>query len=289
MGLIALVPILMLMDFFGVNITDGYVEGNMEYAEEYRKVLNKNIPTNRGYVSLERILYFYTVDDSLSFEEIYTDNLDSDLKAMKPVSEVCELQKYKYLAVCNTESLSETNQIDDYQIKSFVPPVEFNKIRVTSYFMEERTVRGVYGIHNAWDLAGNNQTPVYAVCDGKIKNVSFTYTQNTSNADDRSGGNTITIECDIEGIIYNILYAHLYPSSTTYKNGDSVFMGSKIAGIGRTGNSTGDHLHIEVNTEGNVIDIMSLIDFNYQFTYSGIHNERPNSFENGYNNGLPIR
>ena len=33
-AIIILVPILMIMDFFGANITDGYVEDNMEYADQ---------------------------------------------------------------------------------------------------------------------------------------------------------------------------------------------------------------------------------------------------------------
>ena len=32
-AIIILVPILMIMDFFGANITDGYVEDNMKYTE----------------------------------------------------------------------------------------------------------------------------------------------------------------------------------------------------------------------------------------------------------------
>lgn len=263
MGLIILVPVLMLLDFFGVNITDGYVEGNMEYASEYKAVLNKNIPSNKGYVSLERILYFYLVDDSLSFSEIYTDNLDTELKAMKPISEVCELKKYRYLDVCSSDSLSESSQIDSYQLKPFSPPVEFNKIVITSFFMEERTVRGVYGIHNAWDLAGSNQTGLYSVCDGTVKNISFPYTENVSNETD--AGNTVTIECEIDDIKYEVLYAHLYPESSTLKNGDPVSRGDKVARIGNTGNSTGSHLHISVNIGGNTIDMMSLIDFSYEF------------------------
>ena len=76
----------MLMDFFGANITDGYVENNSEYSERYKTVLNKNIKTGNGYVSLSRILYFYLADDSLSFNEIYTDNLDTDTKKQKSIS-----------------------------------------------------------------------------------------------------------------------------------------------------------------------------------------------------------
>ena len=40
-AIIILVPILMIMDFFGANITDGYVEDNMEYADQYKSVVNK--------------------------------------------------------------------------------------------------------------------------------------------------------------------------------------------------------------------------------------------------------
>ena len=93
MGLIIIIPCLMLMDFFGANVTDGFVENNSEYAETYKSVLNQNIKTGKGYVSLERVLYFYLASDSLSMHEIYTDNLDSETKKQKTISEVCEMKK----------------------------------------------------------------------------------------------------------------------------------------------------------------------------------------------------
>ena len=33
--IIILIPVLMIMDFFGANITDDYVENNAEYSGEY--------------------------------------------------------------------------------------------------------------------------------------------------------------------------------------------------------------------------------------------------------------
>ena len=86
--LIILVPVLMIMDFFGANITDGYIENNSEYAEQHRTVANKYIKSKSGYVSLERILYFYLADTSLSFDEIYNDNLDKESKKLIPISQV---------------------------------------------------------------------------------------------------------------------------------------------------------------------------------------------------------
>ena len=66
-----LIAILMIFDFFGNNEISlgGYIENNMEYADDYIKALNTNI--KNGYVNLSRLLYFYVEDDSLSFSEIY--------------------------------------------------------------------------------------------------------------------------------------------------------------------------------------------------------------------------
>ena len=38
-----LVSCLMLLDFFGANITDNYVENNADYSSKYLSVVNKNI------------------------------------------------------------------------------------------------------------------------------------------------------------------------------------------------------------------------------------------------------
>ena len=86
MSLIIIIPILMLLDFFGANITDNYVENNADYAEEYLKVVRKNVLAGNGYVSLDRILYFYLENDQLTFDQIYTDNLDTELKQLKPIN-----------------------------------------------------------------------------------------------------------------------------------------------------------------------------------------------------------
>ena len=84
---ILLIPILMIYNFFGGEISDtGYVEGNMEYAIEFREVLNDNITDNlNGYIPLSRILYFYNEDPNLSFSDIYKNNLDDELKRMGSV------------------------------------------------------------------------------------------------------------------------------------------------------------------------------------------------------------
>ena len=262
-AIIILVPILMIMDFFGANITDGYVEDNMEYAEQYRAVVNKNFKKNNGYVSLERILYFYLEDESLTFDEIYTDNLDKESKKMLPISDVCELSKYKNFDVCKEENISESGQIDEDQAKPFSPPIDFTSSTITSFFMEQRVVFGKDDVHEAWDIANSAQTPVYSTCDGKVESVSFTQNQNVTDTSN-GGGNQIKISCEINDLTYHVWYAHLYPNSAKVSVGNPVTKGQQIASVGTTGYSTGNHLHYQVSLDGKTIDGMSLIDFTYE-------------------------
>lgn len=248
----------MIMDFFGANIADGYVENNMEYADKYINTLNNNI--SNGYVSLERILYFYLEKDSLTFDEIYKDNLDMDIKRMKTISDVCLLKKYSYFDVCKKNKIDDSGQINEIQSKPFQSPINLSSALITSFFMQERIIYETYGVHKAIDFGASSQTPLYAVSDCKVIKVSFPYSQNII---DKSGssGNNISLECKINDFIYVVRYMHLYPNSAKVKVNDLVKQGQQIASVGTTGYSTGNHLHYQVELNGNPVDGLSLIDF----------------------------
>lgn len=259
MALIIIIPCLMILDFFGANITDDYVENNMDYADQYRETLNKALKNGYGYVPLNRLLYFYLEDDKLSFYDIYVDNIDRNSNKMKPISEVCTLPKYKIYSGC--KELDSSDQIDEEVNKPFIPPIDFSKATVTSFFMEERIVFGTAGVHSAWDFAAGNKTPVYATCDGKVIQVSFKYSENVADKNG-GGGNQIKIKCEIDDeVTYTIWYAHLYPGTAKVSEGQLVKAGDELAGVGTTGYSTGPHLHYQVQYNGNNVDGMSLIDF----------------------------
>lgn len=259
--LIILVPCLMIMDFFGANITDGYIENNYDYADKYKQVLNQNIKKGNGYVSLSRILYFYLENDNLSFSEIYLDNVDSETKKQKTISEVCGLDKYKNMTVCEENEIESSQQIDEEMVKPFSPPLEINNMNVTSFFMEERIVYEKASVHQAWDLSSPNETKVYSVCDGEVSFVSFNYDSNIIDVNG-SGGNQIKIKCEIDDeTTYEVWYAHLYPKSSKINVGDKVKQWQEIASVGTTGYSTGPHLHFQVLKDGTSVDGMSLIDF----------------------------
>lgn len=273
MSLIIIIPVLMVLDFFGANITDNYVENNMDYADMYKETLNSAIKSGYGYVPLNRILYFYLEDEKLTFLEIYKDNIDSEDNRLKEISEVCTLPKYKIYDGCKE---IDEDQVDEIQNKPFSPPVDFSKVTITSFFMEERIVFGTPGVHSAWDLAAGNKTPVKSVCDGTVKKVSFKYSENVTDKNG-GGGNQIYLECPIdEELTYTVIYAHLYPGTSKVKEGDSVKAGDELAGIGTTGYSTGPHLHYQVQVDGENVDGMSLIDFS----------DKKPPFNPGYNPGF---
>lgn len=277
MGLVILIPVLMLLDFFGANITDGYVENNGQYADMYKEIVRKNIMNGRGYVSLDRILYFYLENDRLTFEQIYTDNLDSELKQVKPISEVCKMDRYKIYFVCNDDEIKDSGQINEVQNKPFNSPLDFSNLSVTSYFMEERIVYGTPNTHFAWDFGASAESPVYSTCDGEIIDVSFTY---SSNSIDKNGGagNYIKLKCAVDDIEYDVLYGHLYPNSSKVKIGDKVSSWQQIASVGTTGYSTGNHLHYQVSKNGKVIDGLSLVDFNKENETSKNHPILPSPY-----------
>jgi len=243
--------------------TDDYVESNMKYSSQYIKALNKNIKTGKGYVPLNRIIYFYNENNKLTFEEIYEDNLDNELKQMKPISEVCNLEKYKDFKVCSQDKISKSNQVDYIQSKPFVPPLKISNMNVTSFFKEQRIVYGNYSVHKAWDFSSPANTTVYSACKGKVIYTSFGFRFNNPGSSG-GGGNQIKVRCDkVDNETYTITYMHLYPFSNKVKTGDEVDSNQPIAEVGTTGYSTGNHLHFQVsNKDGNVLDGMSLINFN---------------------------
>lgn len=258
--IVVFIACLLVLDFFGVIKTDGYVEGNAIYAAEYKAVLNENITkVQNGYVPLERILDFYHESHNLSFSNIYEMNLDKELKRVKPLSSICQEKENRYYGICQN-LLLQNNKDDTYSIKPFTYPLDFSKVVVTSFFMEERIIFGKSDIHKAWDFAAPAKTEVFSVCDGIVTKVSFPYSQNE--ADLNGGyGNYIQVECLLEEEKYLVTYGHLYPNSNQVKEKENVFQGQRIASVGTTGSSTGNHLHYQVQKGKTYLDGMSFINF----------------------------
>lgn len=108
--------------------------------------------------------------------------------------------------------------------------------RLTSPFgMRRHPIHRVVSFHSGIDLAAPNGTPIMASDNGRVIFNGW------------YGGYGKVVILD-HGMSYSTLYAHL--SSTAVSRGANIQKGEVIGYEGRTGYSTGPHLHFEVRRNG---------------------------------------
>ena len=119
---------------------------------------------------------------------------------------------------------------------------------VTSHYgyRENPTAAGTQ-IHRGLDIAAPAGTPIYSVQDGTVIGAVHGHA---------SYGNYILI-ADDKG--RETRYAHC--SVLTATEGQKVKAGDKIAEVGSTGNSTGNHLHIEIKENGAYLNPLYLLNY----------------------------
>ena len=132
---------------------------------------------------------------------------------------------------------------------------------ITSYpgcRVPPQTKDGKFGSksHMGLDIGGNNMAPIAAITGGTI-----TYGGNASSG----WGLRATIVTQHKGNKWIHLYGHMNPQTyAAFKsklNGKEVTIGQQIGNVGTTGNSSGPHLHLEVQLTGKVGE------YNYNQTY----------------------
>lgn len=116
--------------------------------------------------------------------------------------------------------------LDDYEVTSF-------------FGYRISPVSGNAGIHTGIDLASGYSSPIYAFAEGKVVDASY----------DNSYGYYVKIAHEDNFVT---IYAHC--SKLCVKAGEEVKLGEKIAEVGSTGDSTGNHLHFEMRKDNIRID-----------------------------------
>lgn len=99
-------------------------------------------------------------------------------------------------------------------------------------------ILGIHKFHNGIDLAASSGAPILAAYDGKVVAADY----------NASMGNYIMIN---HGDSLYTIYMHA--SALYVSTGETVTRGQKIAGVGTTGRSTGNHLHFGVRRNGNYV------------------------------------
>lgn len=127
----------------------------------------------------------------------------------------------------------------------------FAKDRVSSGFGRRRDpITAQISNHPAVDFAVPAGSKIPAIAQGFVKSKRFTATH----------GNTITIEhIDAAGETYTARYCHMrHPSELTAHA--LVLPGETVGIVGATGSSArGDHLHLEIRHNGDLIDPLTVL------------------------------
>lgn len=123
---------------------------------------------------------------------------------------------------------------------------------ISSDFDPDRVIYGKESPHYAIDIASSGKTDyVIAAVGGQVVKVNDRCSNNGQFLDGNEStcgggyGNYIKIKKPNSNIYF--VYAHLYPRSIKVKEGDIVKQGQYIAIMGNSGNTTGTHLHFQIN------------------------------------------
>ena len=130
-----------------------------------------------------------------------------------------------------------------------IPPIvpDQSKYRLSSRFgYRTDPFTGSAKMHTGLDFAMKTGNPVYATGDGVVESVKFEFF---------GYGNSITID---HGFGYKTIYAHL--NSVKVIEGMKVKRGDCIAESGKSGRSSGPHLHYEVVYKGQKVNPANYLD-----------------------------
>lgn len=104
--------------------------------------------------------------------------------------------------------------------------------------------------HRGTDYAAPGGTEIYAVSGGVVTAAAYHY----------SWGYYVQVYHgkDDNGNSYSTLYAHMN-SAPIVSVGDSVSKGQRLGYVGSTGNSTGNHLHLEMKVNNVLVNVMNYL------------------------------
>ena len=114
------------------------------------------------------------------------------------------------------------------------PALSYTRIS-DDYGNRTHPILGVQQFHNGVDMAAPGGSPILAAYDGKVVAAAY----------NASMGNYIMINHG--GGLYTI---YMHASALYVSTGETVTRGQKIAAVGTTGRSTGNHLHFSVRKDG---------------------------------------
>lgn len=99
--------------------------------------------------------------------------------------------------------------------------------------------------HDGFDMLAPGGTPIYAVTGGTVIVSTESYS---------AYGAAIVIQSVVDGQTVTMTYGHMTYGTRQVEVGDTVSAGQVIGGVGSTGRSTANHLHLEIRLNNALVD-----------------------------------
>ncbi len=222
---------------------DAFV-ANREYIELCKEQLNVEkalLDETKAGVETQQQALETLIEEKAAEIKRYENNINTQAKALKEyeaeLKEQTEIITQLEAAVIaeRKKILEENGVVLEYDGGAFVFPIE-SYTRVSSdYGWRIHPTLHVNKFHNGVDLAAPKGTNIYAAYDGVVVAATYSATM----------GNYVMINHG--GGLYTI---YMHASKLTTKTDEIVVRGEKIAEVGTTGRSTGNHLHFTVRKDG---------------------------------------
>lgn len=214
-----------------------YIETCKKQLEADKEVLDEaKAKVDEEEANLETLISakegeIYSTSKDINSKEAAIKELEADLAAQTATIQALEqavAEERRKLAEEGGTSLGYDGGMFKWPAPSFT--------RISDdYGNRTHPILGVQQFHNGVDMASPGGSPILAAYDGEVVSASY----------NSSMGNYIMINHG-DGL-YTI---YMHASALYVSQGQSVARGDKIAAVGTTGRSTGNHLHFSVRKDG---------------------------------------
>lgn len=161
----------------------------------------------------------------------YENNIASQTAMIQELEAIVEAEKLRIA--------KENGMLSHYDGGQFGWPVPVNIASGDEFGPRMHPILGIERMHNGLDFPAGRGTPIYAAYRGTVVSAAYS----------NSMGNYVMIDHGD-----NLFTIYMHASVLSISTGADVAKGQKIAEVGTTGLSTGNHLHFGVRLNGTYVN-----------------------------------
>ena len=213
-----------------------YIQACKEQLDAEKELLDEaKVQVEEEEANLETLISAKEGEINLKTADI--NNKEAAIKEYEEdlAAQTATIQALEAAVAAERAQLAEAGEAIVYDGGMFKWPAPSYTRISDDYGSRTHPILGVQQFHNGVDMAAPGGSPILAAYDGKV----------VASAYNASMGNYIMINHG-DGL-YTI---YMHASALYVSTGDTVTRGQKIAAVGTTGRSTGNHLHFSVRKDG---------------------------------------